>query len=193
MNPTVTEPTATKLLPDSWETERLRISSSRLEETSRLNALYNACCETVGAWDDSFTMETEEGTRELIGKSIAGFVDRDATFAMRTIRLRESDAIVGYFHVYHGLPKPEVIFLSMCAIDPAYQKQGIGSELTDSLTEQARLLGSYEAIWARVALKNWPALRHWMAMGFRTMLEWRGDTVHSPTTWASLIVEKRIA
>lgn len=189
----MTDPPTIPLLPHSWETERLSVRASEPADAPRLCALYNACCRTVGAWDDSFKAETEEEKRELIAKSVAGFVDSGSVFAMRTMRLRDSDEIVGYFHVYHGMPKREILFLSMCAIDPIYQKQGFGSEIAASLAEQALALGTYRAIWARVALKNWPALRHWMTMGFRTMLEWRGDATHSATTWASLIIEKPLS
>jgi ribosomal protein S18 acetylase RimI-like enzyme len=180
-----------KLISPHWETSRLRISASAPDEAERLCAIFNACCATVEAWDETFHRVPPEETRELIEKGAAGFVDNDSVFAMRTMRLKDDDEIVGYFHCYHGLPRPDVLFLSMMVIDPARQQQRLGSEASRSLIDEARLLG-YEAIWMRVALKNWPALRHWMNAGFRTMLEWRGDRIHTESGYAGVILEQKL-
>jgi ribosomal protein S18 acetylase RimI-like enzyme len=104
----------------------------------------------------------------------------------------ESSPIVGYFHLYHGMPKPEVVFISMCVIDPVHQKRRYGSELIEGLVRELRAIGGYEAIWLNVYLKNWPALHHWIGSGFTTIREWRGDTTHTPEGHASLILERKL-
>jgi ribosomal protein S18 acetylase RimI-like enzyme len=184
---------AMESLPHSWETERLRFDASVPAETDRLCAIFNACCESVAPWDDSFSPVAAPEMRELIDNGIAGPGETGSIFAIRTIRFRNSDRIAGYVHCHLGMPKPDVVFISMMVIDPAYQREHIGTEATRSLLEQLQRLGRYNAVWARVALKNWPALRHWMNAGFRTILEWRGDTVHSETAHAGVILERKLA
>jgi ribosomal protein S18 acetylase RimI-like enzyme len=179
-----------KMISPSWETERLVVTNSILEEASRLREAFNACG-YVAPWDDSFVEQPISVITELIGKSEAAAEGSPELFRMQTVRLKESGAIIGYFHLYHAMPKPEVAFISMMAIDPAYQKQAFGSELTSGLAGEIRAAG-YPLIWLRVYLKNWPALRHWMKNGFTTIKEWRGDAVHSETAHAGLILERSL-
>ncbi|MDB5035115.1 MAG: family N-acetyltransferase [Chlorobi bacterium] len=176
------------MIPASWNTTRLSIACATMEDAPRLQEIFRACS-YVAQWDESFQEQPVSAITDLIEKSVAATGGGPELFRMQAVRVGESDEIIGYFHLYHGMPKPEVAYLSMLVIDPAYQKLAYGGELTAGLSDQVRTAG-YPLFWLRVYLKNWPALRHWMNNGFTTMKEWRGDTVHSDTTHAGLILEK---
>ena len=179
------------MLKSQWETPNLVIQDSALGEVNQLRDVFNSCS-YAGEWDRTFTVEPEESFVELVAKSLARGGDSREAFQMQSVRLNGRQRIVGYFHLYFGVPKAEVVVISMLTIHPDYQKRHLGSEIVMGLAEQLRSLGDYTAIWLQVYLKNWPALRFWMKAGFTTIVEYRGDKVHSKDSFASLVLEKKL-
>lgn len=177
-----------RTLPAAWETERLEVRNSAPEESEELWALFNACS-YAGVWDETFRPEKKDVIAELISKSQTG----EDHFRMQTVRLKETAALVGYFHVRHGFPQPHVVWISMLVVHPQHQRQGFGPEIMEALAQQVAHLQTYQSLWLRVYLKNLPALRSWIRAGFRTILEYRGDKVFSEDGHASIILERRIA
>jgi ribosomal protein S18 acetylase RimI-like enzyme len=62
----------------------------------------------------------------------------------------------------------------MFVLHPDWQGKHLGREVVEGLAEQLRAL-EYSAIWLRVYLKNWPALRFWITNGFTNILAYEGD------------------
>ncbi len=172
------------MLPAFWETKRLTIRDADLEEAELLHLIFNACS-YVEPWDETFAPTDIQDAEELVRRSVQG----EDAFKLQTIRNR-TEELLGYFHLRHGFPKPEVVWLSMAVIHPAHQRKGIGIEVFEGVIRELRRLGHYQSIWLRVYLKNWPALRFWLKLGFRTIVEYRGDEVFSKDGHASLILER---
>ena len=78
----------------------------------------------------------------------------------------------------------------MFVLDPPVQNQGYGSEVLAGLSRELRELPAYRAAWARVWLKNWPALRMWVKAGFDRIVEISGDKVLSAEGQANVILEQ---
>ena len=180
-----------KVLRQQWETPRLIVQDSGLGEVGRLREVFNACC-YAGKWDKSFTMESDEGFVQLVSKSLARGEGGNEHFQMQSMHLRERPEIVGYFHLYFGVPRPETVVISMFVLHPDYQNHQFGSEVVKGLVEQLKELGAYTSTLLQVYLKNWPALRFWLKAGFTTIVEYRGDKVHSEDSFASLILQKSL-
>jgi diamine N-acetyltransferase len=176
------------MLPDAWDTERLTIRDSQLPEVSRLHAIFNAC-NYVEKWDNSFREETEEGIAALVSKSLVPYENSARAFQMQSIRIKGSPAIIGYFHLYYGVPQPEIALISMFVIHPDYHSHHYGSEVVEGWSQQMR---DHSGIWLEAYLKNWPALRFWISAGFDHIVEYRGEKTHSQDAYASLILEKRL-
>jgi diamine N-acetyltransferase len=175
-------------LPTRWQTKRLQITDSILADAPALAALFNACA-YVGAWDETFHPVPDAELAELVTNSLATNGEH-ARFRLQCIRTGDTDQLVGYFHLYHGIPpNPATILITMFVIHPTYHGQRYGQEVAQGLWKQGRELG-YPTVWLKVYLKNWPALRFWIGQGFTTIREYRGDPVLTPESYASLIVEK---
>ncbi len=175
------------MFPPVWSSARLDVRDSVPEEADALCSLFNACS-YAGAWDETFRPEEPEVLAELIGRSMAP----GNHFRMQTVRAKGSVEIVGYFHLSFDFPKPKLAWISIVVVDPRHQRKGFGRELVAGLVGQVQALRSYKAIWMKVYLKNWPALRAWISVGFRDIIEYRGEKTFSPDGHASLILARKL-
>ncbi len=175
-----------KMLPGSWGTKDLKICDAELAEAESIRDIFNACS-YVEPWDETFAPTDIETSEELVGKSVRG----EDAFRLQTVRNRAGE-LIGYFHFRHAFPKPDVVWISMVAIHPDHQRKGVGTEVVEGVIRELQCLAKYRAVWLRVYLKNWPALRAWIKLGFRTIVEYRGDEVFSKNGHASLILERTL-
>jgi ribosomal protein S18 acetylase RimI-like enzyme len=180
-----------KVLPKNWRTERLLVRDATMQDVPHLRSVFNACS-YVGEWDNKFYEETEEAFIQLVSKSLKLNHSAEEIFKMQCVLLPGREDIIGSFHLYHNSPMPRRVWISMFVVHPHFQKNRYGSELAYGIWDQIRQLGEYEAIWLKVGLKNWPALRFWIEMGWQTIVHYEGDTVHSDDTMASVVLEKKI-
>ena len=176
----------TVMLPPSWKTKRLTIGDVKLAEAESVRDIFNACS-YVEPWDETFAPTDIETTEKLVRKSVRA---QDA-FKLQTIR-NQAGELIGYFHLYHAFPKPDVVWVSMAVIHPDHQRNGIATEVFEGVIKALAGIGAYRAVWLRVYLKNWPALRAWIKLGFRTIVEYRGDEMFSKDGHASLILERTL-
>jgi ribosomal protein S18 acetylase RimI-like enzyme len=181
-----------KVLAESWETDRLLVRDATMKDVPNLRNVFNACS-YLGEWDNTFFEETEEAFIKLVSKSLGLDHSPKDIFKMQSVSLRGVDAIIGYFHLFHDAPLPRKVWISMFVVHPHFQKNRYGSELAYGIWNQFKQIGDYEAIWLKVCLKNWPALRFWIDMGWQTIIHYEGDTVHADDTTASIVLEKKLA
>lgn len=180
------------VLSSSWETERLMMRDANMGDVTHLRSVFNACA-YMGEWDTTFYEETEEAFIQLVTKSLGLNHAAKEIFKMQCVTLRGSQNIIGYFHLFHNAPLPRKIWISMFVVHPHFQKMHYGSELAYGLWKQLKGLEEYESVWLKVCLKNWPALRFWIDMGWQTIIHYEGDTVHADDTNACLVLEKKLA
>jgi len=179
-----------KILPESWVTDRLLVRDATMEDVPHLRNVFNACS-YVGEWDSSFYEESEEAFIKLVSKSLGLNHTAKDIFKMQCAFLRGTKDMIGYFHLFHDAPLPHRVWISMFVVHPHFQQKRYGSELVYGIYEQFKQIGEYEAIWLRVSLKNWPALRFWIDSGWRTIVHYEGDTVMADDTTAAVVLEKR--
>lgn len=178
-------------VPPEWETARLSLRDVAEGDVDALTALYNANAH-LGKWDPVFKVVERSELEELVAKSITRAQRPNRPFHMQAARRKVDGALVGYYHTMGVPPLPDVVYFSMFVMDPAWQGQGYGAEIVRGLGEQwPRCLPEQARAWAEVSLKNWPALRFWSGMGFRTIVEWEGDGELSEEAHATVILERR--
>ncbi|MCX6046797.1 MAG: GNAT family N-acetyltransferase [Chloroflexi bacterium] len=177
-------------LPSQWATARLTLHDSQLSDAPRLTQIFNACA-YVEPWDPTFHPIPETELAQLIVDSLSHENVR-ASFRLQWIQPTLATEPVGYFHGSHHMPQPNVFFISMFVLHPDQQQLGYGREVIEGLAEQLRQRG-FTALWLRVYLKNWPALRFWIGQGFTAIIKMDGDALHTVYSQASLILEKKLS
>ncbi len=175
-----------KMLSPSWETQGFAICDVQLSVAEAFREIFNAFS-YVEPWDETFAPTDIETSDDLVRKSVRG----EDAFRLQTVR-NGAGELIGYFHLRHAFPKPDVVWISMVVIHPDHQRKGIGTEVVEGVIRELQCLAKYRAVWLRVYLKNWPALRAWIKLGFRTIVEYRGDEVFSKDGHASLILERTL-
>jgi ribosomal protein S18 acetylase RimI-like enzyme len=176
------------ILPSAWETERLIVTDSRLEEVARLRDVFNACA-YVGQWDPTFYVVGTEEITELVAMSLAAEGKTMPHFRMQSVHLKAAEGLIGYFHLTQGEPEADLIWLSMFVIHPDYQARQYGAEVIAGLKHRLSRLNGYRAVRLEIYLKNWPALRFWLGQGFSKIVGYEGDKIHAAETQASLVLE----
>jgi ribosomal protein S18 acetylase RimI-like enzyme len=179
-------------LPSLWQTERLSVRDSVLDDLPELEAVAHTCL-YVNEWTGWRAEEHPgESLRCAVSDGLPPPNGSKELYRMQTIRLRSTERAIGFAGCYHGWPEPDTFYVTEVMIDAQFQGQGYGQELARGLTDQVAQLGAYRRICLLAALKNWPALRFWMRAGFDRMVDYKGDKRHSPETFAYLMLEKAL-
>ena len=175
------------LLPPEWETTRLIVQDSQTSDVPHLHAVFSACA-YVEPWDPTFHPVPEAEIAQLVENSLS-MDGEQYRFKLQCMRFRQDSQICGYFHLYYGIPQPHLAWVSMFVLHPDYQGQHIGQEVVAGLADELRRCG-YQAIWLRVYLKNWPALRFWTESGFTTIIKYNGKGSISAEAHSSLVLAR---
>ena len=174
-------------LPAAWTTRRVAVRDGTAGDAPALAVIFNAC-HYVEPWDPTFYLVQEPEIGKLLTRSASD--DDHAAFRLQRFSLRDAgDHPIGYFHLFHGAPQPDVCWVSMFVLHPDYQGQHLAQEVVNGLAYHLRQAG-YRAIWLEVYLRNWPALRFWTIMGFTTIVGYEGDKVPGEGKQARLMLER---
>jgi len=183
------------MLPEQWTTDRLLMRDVMDADSKRLLAIFNANAH-IGAWDPTFQPVPQAEMDGVVADSLAGRNARGYAFQMQAICWgpagEHPGAVIGYYHLIFGAPKPHLIWISLMVFDPAVQNRRCGSEMLAGLGQQLRALAVYRAVWVEVWLKNWPALRLWTKAGFDRIIKIGGDPVLTPDGNANVVLEQEL-
>ena len=184
-----------RLLPPCWRTERVEVTDSTLAEAPDLQRIYDAVPQ-VGGWtrvegqdEPAHPMRAalQEGVLPPTPDSSKAF------FRLQSIRLPDTDELIGFLGVYHGFPQPDTLWINVIALHPTFQGQGYGSEVLIGLCGVVRQLESYARVRTYVRLTNWPSLRMCVKAGLDRMVRIAGDRVHSGQAEAHVMLEGSLA
>jgi ribosomal protein S18 acetylase RimI-like enzyme len=180
------------LLPSKWKTERLNMADSTLDELPELQKL-NAAVPQTQSWmrvegqdttECSMLSALEEGVLPPTPNRSKEF------FRLQSIRLENSNGLIGFLGVYHGFPQTDIFWINTLTFHPKYQGMGYGPELMVGLSEIVKQLGDYSRMRTYVELTNWPSLRLCVKVGMNKMVEIVGDKDHSDKAEAHVLLEK---
>ena len=176
------------MFPRRWTTERIRVDSVRTEEAELLASLFNSSSDIAGL-DPTFHSVDVKEVLELIEESQRSEA-LERGFRMQAMRLRPTDDLIGYLHFREATPKPDVVGLTMFVIRPEFRFKGYGREIADALIGHLSRDPMNRAAWARVYLKNTPALLFWTGRGFTHVVQHKGHHIHLEGEHASVILER---
>lgn len=108
------------------------------------------------------------------------------------IRNRSDDELLGLLSVYRGHLHTETLYISHLFLRPRWQRRGIGREVLTELERRAARVG-YRETRATVGLRNWPALRFWVALNYDRIIHVVGDPEHREHAYADLELAKTLA
>jgi ribosomal protein S18 acetylase RimI-like enzyme len=107
------------------------------------------------------------------------------------IRNKSDEELLGLLSVYRGYPTTETLYIGHIFMRPRWQRRGIGREVTEELERRAERAG-YREIRVAVGLRNWPALRFWIALNYDRITQIVGDPEYREHTYADIELAKSI-
>jgi RimJ/RimL family protein N-acetyltransferase len=161
------------LLPHFWQTERLSISDSILDEIPELQQINDLVPQTENWMDteehegplNSMRYALEHGSLPPIPERSKDF------FRLQSVRLRASGELIGFLAAYHGFPQEDVFWPNAVTLHPDFQGKGYGTELLRGLCDTVQQLGSYTCLRTYVHLGNLRSLRMCVKAGLNKILE----------------------
>jgi ribosomal protein S18 acetylase RimI-like enzyme len=183
----------TNLIPHEWATACLTARDSTLDDVPALQRIYDTVPE-VREWMGA----AKEGEPEpTMGSALAeGALPPDGSrerFRLQSILLADTGQVIGFLAVYHGFPEEDVFWVTVLALDPAFQHVGYGKELVRGLDAAVRQLGTCTRMRLFASLKNWPALRFWTQAGFDRIVMIAGDKIYTDEADAHVMLERSLA
>lgn len=178
------------ILPETGDTQRLIIKNALMEEGPVLQKIGES-------WDDKEFIEGEPFESDYIHKClttgdlppIPGAAKEN--YRLKSIQLKESGEVIGFFDLYYGYPAPGTIWISLFVMDKGQRKQGYAQEAIEWITRESGRT-NYNKIGIGVHLKNWRGLRFWIKSGFNQAFAVYGDETYSENTFALIGLEKTI-
>jgi len=108
------------------------------------------------------------------------------------IRNKSDDELIGLLSVYRGYPTTGALYISHFFLRPRWQRRGIGREVMAELEQRAARAG-YQEVHITVGLRNWPALRFWIALNYDRITKVVGDLECQEHTYADIELAKSIS
>lgn len=174
---------------DHWETGRCVLLESRERD---LPALASILAENLPALQSQGPGDWPEAlaSRMLRHENLppGGDPSHEHTFLIAD---RSSNTTIGLLSIYGGYPSDTAFYIGSLFFRRDWQKRGLGREVVEDLERRAMENG-YRKAYVAVGLKNWPALRFWVAMGFRCITRIAGCDEHSDTTYADIELTKTL-
>lgn len=115
-----------------------------------------------------------------------GDASREHTFLIAD---KESKEAIGLLSVYSGYPNDTTLYIGSLFFKRKQQRRGFGREIVESLEQRAREEGYGEARVA-VGLKNWPALRFWVRLGYNHVTAITSDEAFADAAYADMELVK---
>jgi L-amino acid N-acyltransferase YncA len=179
-------------LPHDWETQRLKVTDSTLDDVPELQQIYDAC-PSIWGWTDGETRDEAPGQmRSALTEGVLPPNGREEYFRLQSIRLRDTGRLIGFLAVYHGFPGADTLWVNVLAFHPHFQGKAYGKELMQRLGDTVKGLVPYTRMRTCVNLKNWPSLRLCVGQGFDKIVHISGDKVHSAEGNLYIILEKAL-
>lgn len=178
-----------KQMPSSWKTKNLLIRDAKLEDVAAMEKIAIQCS-YIEQWT-GLEYKKGEMLKEFQGEILPPKGKKHLN-RLQIITLRKSKEEIGYVSMYHGYPDKRVLWIGALMILPKHQGKKYGQQFVAQFSKQAKKLKIFSSLGIGVAVKNWPAMRFWIANDFTHILKIKGDKKHADTAFADLHLLKKI-
>jgi GNAT superfamily N-acetyltransferase len=176
-------------ISDQWSTDRLVIRKTVLADSQELNRISSSWEDKVFFEGDGFPIGYIE---DCINNGDLPPIQNATRSDYYMMTIQKADGqIVGFFDLYHGYPKSDIVWISIFVIDKEAQGNAYGQEAIKSLCEECKKYG-WKSIGLGVHLKNWKGLRFWRNNGFDKIMGIYGDKVFSENTFSIIGLSKEL-
>lgn len=179
------------MLPTAFETARLRVRDVRADDLADVELCLSETGDIVHL-DPFFGPAPRQELLDLIGRSTAGAREAPRQAQMQMIHRRDDGHLLGYWHVMRVPGRPHTVGVGLMLIRPDFRRGGYGAEFIEAAAAHLRAGGEQE-LWARVFLRNHPALEFWGRQGFDHLRLHRGRIVQPPEDKRSLMLARVLA
>ena len=176
------------MLPVHFETERLRVRDARADDLDDVELCLSETSDIVHL-DPFLGPAPRQELVELIGRSTAGTAQALRPAQMQMIHRRDDDHLLGYWHLMRVPGRERTVGVGLMLIRPDFRRGGIGREFIEAASSHLQRGGEHE-LWARVFLRNLPALEFWGRNGFDRLRLHRGRIVQPPEEKRSLMLAR---
>lgn len=166
-----------RLIPKEWKTERLIIRDSQQSEADELQKIYDECAyigDLTGYHDERKNPIQDELDHVALPPN-----GKPELHRIQSILEKKTKGMIGYLIVYHGFPDPDTFWIALFAIRPTFHRQKFGTELILALTEEAKMLGTYERLGLGVGVGNDAAMQFWSSCGFTDVIKIENHGTHT--------------
>ena len=154
------------LLPSRWQTERLTVHDSTLDEAQELQQI-NDLLPSIHGWTGAeVDGESVDRMQSVLVDGVPPPNGSKDLFRLQSIRLRSTGQLIGFQGTYHGFPDAQTLWMIVIAIHPSFQRQGYGSEVMGGLSSLARQMGTFTRMRGFICLENLASLRFHVGVGF---------------------------
>ncbi|GHA53419.1 GNAT family N-acetyltransferase [Photobacterium aphoticum] len=153
------------MLAKEWKSENLIFSVFNINEPSVAKSIFDSNL-AVQVFDPTFRDWSLSEYEKLIANSDQASSAREVgAFYFRKISTRDG-TIVGYLQLEFNVPHPHTLWVPMLCILPQYQQCGFGTEIIESVINEARACADIERVGLNVYAENVKAFRFWFKQGF---------------------------
>ena len=176
-------------LKGEWETERCLVLEAQEEDLPTMASIFAGNVDAVRSQGPD--CQPERLASILLrheGLPPEGKPSQEQTFL---IVEKASKRSIGLLSFYCGYPTDTTLYVGSLFFLPDWQGRGLGREVIEYLERRARQKG-YEEAYVAVGLKNWPALRFWVALGFNHISGIAGGEQNAETAYADVELTKNL-
>lgn len=174
----------------NWDTEHVTIKNVEENEIEKLEEIYKNL-DYIGKWTGLESKEEHPMRLEFEHKNLPSNGQKEL-HRLQSIKLKDSNKIMGYFVFYHGFPDERTFWIAVLAIHTDYQGKKFGQEVVAGLIKEVKHLQIYNRIGGSVGIKNWPAIRFWINAGLNTIINFKGDNIYNERSFADLWLVKNL-
>jgi len=176
-----------QLIPDSWKTKSLVITTATVDDISDLEKVY------LDGFEQLFVYKEKSPKKGYIKNRIIkpllppkGKAEQEQFQIIRT----KTGKCIGYIGTYNGWPNKNALWINDLFLHRSAQKKGYGQELVKALVSYAKKSSKMKELHCRVSLKNWSAIQFWVKMKFSTITAYDGDKKNSNKNSADLLLKR---
>ena len=166
-------------LPESPRCQFIAASAKRLDSVT---AVYAPNAATLGLLGSSTAPDEAKifvGNNDLPPNCTAQHSKRVIIIA------KESQQAIGLLAYFCGYPNDHSLYIGELYILASLQGQKLGTEIVAHVAHEAQLAGG-GAIYVNIGLKNWPAIRFWLHVGFDRLTRFSGAPQFGADKFASI-------
>lgn len=162
------------VLPVTWQcSDEWTVIRAKKDDAHEITSLCNAC-HHLHSVDENFILREKEFFEDSIESSVHRENEKLYRSFSYCLKHNDEGALLGYFQCIADYPESGTMWINAMIINPHYQGKGIGREFIQSF-EQKIYSDVIKNLSLRVSLKNYPALRFWIANGFTSINRFQGE------------------